>query len=151
MKMPNAMSIKFTKLIFAISAITVLGGILSIISRDRTLLYLSGGVALAGSMKIIDFYRSFKEDRFECVEGILIEEQPAIARRRHTIVLEQEDGQIVRRILEGRYRLKLGVGYRFYLKTEPAADASLELPEMLQPAQVVLGHEEASFLSGKQI
>lgn len=73
------------------------------------------------------------------------------ARKRHTIVLALEDGSLEQRILEGRYKLKIGTDYRFYLKREPIAEIQIELPEILQPAIVVLGHEELSFSSGKQI
>ena len=73
------------------------------------------------------------------------------ARKRHTIVLALEDGSLEQRILEGRYKLKIGTDYRFYLKREPIAEIQIELPEILQPAIVVLGHEELPFSSGKQI
>ena len=59
--------------------------------------------------------------------------------------------QLEQRILEGRYKFKIGTDYRFYLKREPIAEIQIELPEILQPAIVVLGHEELPFSSGKQI
>lgn len=73
------------------------------------------------------------------------------ARKRHMIVLALEDGSLEQRILEGRYKLKIGTDYRFYLKREPIAEIQIELPEILQPAIIVLGHEELPFSSGKQI
>jgi len=151
MKMPTPIATKFTKLILVILAITILGIILAIISQDHTLLLLSAGVAIAGGVKIIDYYRAIKEQRYECIEGTLVREQAGYARKRHTIVLAQEDGSLEQRILEGRYKLKVGSDYRFYLKREPIAENQIELPEILQPAIVVLGHEELSFSSGKQI
>ena len=151
MKMPTPIATKFTKLILVILAITILGIILAIISQDHTLLLLSAGVAIAGGVKIIDYYRAIKEQRYECIEGTLVREQAGYARKRHTIVLAQEDGSLEQRILEGRYKLKVGSDYRFYLKREPIAEIQIELPEILQPAIVVLGYEELSFSSGKQI
>lgn len=151
MKMPTPIAYKFTKLVVAVSAITLLGIIIAAITKDHTLLLLSAGVAIAGSVKIIDYYRAVKEENYECVEGTLVWEQAGLARKRHTIIIAQEDGTQVQRILEGRYRLQVGSDYRFYIKKEPVAEIQLDLPEMLQPALVVLGHEELSFSSGKQI
>lgn len=151
MKMPTPIATKFTKLVLMILIITVLGIILAIISQDHTLLLLSAGIAVAGGIKIIDYYRAIKEQRYECIEGTLVREQAGYARKRHTIVLAQEDGSLEQRILEGRYKLKVGSDYRFYLKREPIAEIQIELPEILQPAIVVLGYEELSFSSGKQI
>ena len=151
MKMPTPIATKFTKLVLMILIITVLGVILAIISQDHTLLLLSAGIAVAGGIKIIDYYRAIKEERYECIEGTLVREQAGYARKRHTIVLALEDGSLEQRILEGRYKLKIGTEYRFYLKREPIAEIQIELPEILQPAIVVLGHEELSFSSGKQI
>ena len=150
MKMPTPIATKFTKLVLMILIITVLGIILAIISQDHTLLLLSAGIAVAGGIKIIDYYRAIKEQRYECIEGTLVREQAGYARKRHTIVLAQEDGSLEQRILEGRYKLKVGSDYRFYLKLEPVAEIQLDLPEILQPAIVVLGYEELSFSSGKQ-
>lgn len=96
-------------------------------------------------------YRTIKGEHYECIEGTLVREQAGYARKRHTIVLALEDGSLEQRILEGRYKLKIGTDYRFYLKREPIAEIQIELPEILQPAIVVLGHEELSFSSGKQI
>lgn len=151
MKMPTPIAYKFTKLVVAVSAITLLGIIIAAITKDHTLLYLSAGVAVAGSVKIIDYYRAVKEQNYKCVEGTLVWEQAGFARKRHTIVIVQEDGTQVQRILEGRYRLQVGSDYRFYIKKEPVAEIQLDLPEMLQPALVVLGYEELPFSSGKQI
>ena len=151
MKMPSPIANKFTKLVLTILAITIIGIILSIISQDHTLLLLSAGVAVAGSVKIIDYYRTIKGERYECIEGTLVREQAGYARKRHMIVLVLEDGSLEQRILEGRYKLKVGADYRFYLKRESNAEIQIELPEILQPAIVVLGHEELSFSSGKQI
>lgn len=151
MKMPTPIANKFTKLVLVILIITVLGIILAIISQDHTLLLLSAGIAVAGGMKIIDYYRAIKEQRYECIEGTLVREQAGYARKRHTIVLAQEDGSLEQRILDGRYKLKVGSDYRFYLKLEPVAEIQLDLPEILKPAIVVLGYEELSFSSGKQI
>ena len=60
MKMPPPIATKFTKLVLTILAITILGIILSFISQDHTLLMLSAGVAVAGGVKIIDYYRTIK-------------------------------------------------------------------------------------------
>lgn len=62
MKMPPPIATKFTKLVLTILAITILGIILSFVSQDHTLLMLSAGVAVAGGVKIIDYYdRYFKK------------------------------------------------------------------------------------------
>ncbi|MCB7049067.1 hypothetical protein LIZ34_01615 [Intestinimonas butyriciproducens] len=151
MKMPPPIATKFTQLVLTILAITILGIILSFVSQDHTLLMLSAGVAVAGGVKIIDYYRTIKGEHYECIEGTLVREQAGYARKRHMIVLALEDGSLEQRILEGRYKLKIGTDYRFYLKREPIAEIQIELPEILQPAIIVLGHEELPFSSGKQI
>ena len=129
MKMPPPIATKFTQLVLTILAITILGIILSFVSQDHTLLMLSAGVAVAGGVKIIDYYRTIKGEHYECIEGTLVREQAGYARK----------------------RLKIGTDYRFYLKREPIAEIQIELPEILQPAIIVLGHEELPFSSGKQI
>lgn len=151
MKMPTPIAIKFTKLVVAVSGITLLGIIIAAISKDNTLLLLSVCMAIAGSMKIINYYRAVKEEAYECVEGTLVWEHAGLARKRHTIIIEQGDGTQVQRILEGRYQLQVGSEYRFYIKKEPVTEMQLDLPEMLQPAMVVLGHEQLSFSPRKQI
>ena len=93
MKMPPPIATKFTKLVLTILAITILGIILSFISQDHTLLMLSAGVAVAGGVKIIDYYRTIKGEHYECIEGTLVREQAGYARKRHTIVLALEDGK----------------------------------------------------------
>ena len=106
--MPPPIATKFTKLVLTILAITILGIILSFISQDHTLLMLSAGVAVAGGVKIIDYYRTIKGEHYECIEGTLVREQAGYARKRHTIVLALEDGSLEQRILEGRYKFKIG-------------------------------------------
>lgn len=101
MKMPPPIATKFTKLVLTILAITILGIILSFVSQDHTLLMLSAGVAVAGGVKIIDYYRTIKGEHYECIEGTLVREQAGYARKRHTIVLALEDGSLEQRILEG--------------------------------------------------
>ena len=125
MKMPPPIATKFTKLVLTILAITILGIILSFVSQDHTLLMLSAGVAVAGGVKIIDYYRTIKGEHYECIEGTLVREQAGYARKRHMIVLALEDGSLEQRILEGRYKLKIGTDYRFYLKREPIARSRL--------------------------
>lgn len=98
--MPPPIATKFTKLVLTILAITILGIILSFISQDHTLLMLSAGVAVAGGVKIIDYYRTIKGEHYECIEGTLVREQAGYARKRHTIVLALEDGSLEQRILE---------------------------------------------------
>ena len=80
MKMPPPIATKFTKLVLTILAITILGIILSFVSQDHTLLMLSAGVAVAGGVKIIDYYRTIKGERYECIEGTLVREQAGYAR-----------------------------------------------------------------------
>lgn len=94
---------------------------------------------------------SFDKSLEMLVKRKLIIKGVGYARKRHTIVLALEDGSLEQRILEGRYKFKIGTDYRFYLKREPIAEIQIELPEILQPAIVVLGHEELPFSSGKQI
>lgn len=149
MKMPNPIAIRFAKLIFSILSITVLGVIFAMISHDHKLLILSAGVAITGSVKACSFYRQVSKQQYECLEGLLIQEQANIPRKRHTIVLELEDGSRVQRVLDGRYKLKAGSSYRFYLK-EPTNDLP-NLPETIQPSSTVFGFEELPFSSDKQI
>ena len=149
MKMPNPIAIRFAKLIFSILSITVLGVIFAMISHDHKLLILSAGVAITGGVKACSFYRQVSKQQYECLEGLLIQEQTNIPRKRHTIVLELENGSRIQRVLDGRYKLKAGSSYRFYLK-EPANDLP-NLPETLQPAMTVFGFEELPFSSDKQI
>ena len=80
---------------------------------------------------------------------LLVQEQVNIPRKRHAIVLELEDGSRVQRVLDGRYKLKAGSLYRFYLK-KPTNDLP-NLPEALQPFSTVFGFEELSFSTSKQI
>ena len=148
MKMPIPIAIKFAKLVIALASITILGTVIGIALRDQTLLYLSGGVALAGSVKAIDYFRTYKEGRFESVEGILLQEQ---GRKRHSVVLLQDDTEQVQLLLEGRFHFQVGRKYRFYLKKDAIHTEQLNLPAVLQPARIVLGYEELPFSSGKQI
>ena len=149
MKMPTPIAIRFAKLILAILSITVLGAIFAMISHDRKLLILSAGVAITGSVKVCSFYRQVSRQQYECLEGLLVQEQIHISRKRHTIVLELEDGNCVQRVLDGRYKLKVGSSYRFFLK-EPSTEFPI-LPGALQPSSTVLGFEELFFSSDKQI
>ena len=149
MKMPNPIAICFAKLIFSILSITVLGVIFAMISHDHKLLILSAGVAITGGVKVYSFYREVSKQQYECLEGLLIQEQANIPRKRHAIVLELEDGSRIQRVLDGRYKLKAGSSYRFYLK-EPTNDLP-NLPETLQPSSTVFGFEELPFSSDKQI
>ena len=149
MKMPNPIAIRFAKLILAILTMTVLGVILAMISHDNKLLILSAGIAITGGVKVCSFYRQVSKQQYECLEGLLVQEQANIPIKRHTIVLELEDGSRVQRVLDGRYKLKAGSSYRFYLK-KPTNDLP-NLPETLQPSSTVFGFEELSFSTSKQI
>lgn len=140
MKMPNPIAIRFAKLIFSILSITVLGVIFAMISRDHKLLILSTGVAITGGVKACSFYRQVSRQQYECLEGLLVQEQVNIHRKRHAIVLELENGSHVQRVLDGRYKLKAGSLYRFYLK-KPTNDLP-NLPEALQPSSTVFGFEK---------
>lgn len=140
MKMPNPIATRFAKLILTILSITVLGAIFAMISHDRKLLILSAGVAITGSVKVCSFYRQVSKQQYECLEGLLVQEQINISRKRHTIVLELEDGNCVQRVLDGRYKLKVGSSYRFFLK-EPTTEFPI-LPGTLQPSSTVLGFEK---------
>lgn len=119
MKMPNPIAIRFAKLIFSILSITVSGVIFAMISHDHKLLILSAGVAITGGVKACSFYRQVSRQQYECLEGLLVQEQVNIPRKRHAIVLELENGSHVQRVLDGRYKLKAGSLYRFYLKNRP--------------------------------
>ena len=77
MKMPPPIATKFTKLVLTILAITILGIILSFVSQDHTLLMLSAGVAVAGGVKIIDYYRS-RESTMSALKGRLSGNRPAM-------------------------------------------------------------------------
>lgn len=149
MKMPNPIAIRFAKLILAILTMTVLGVILAMISHDHKLLILSAGIAITGGVKVCSFYLQVSKQQYECLEGLLVQEQANIPRKRHTIVLELEDGSRVQRVLDGRYKLKAGSSYRFYLKG--SANELPILPESLQPTVTVFGFEELSFSTSKQI
>lgn len=92
MKMPNPIAIRFAKLIFSILSITVLGVIFAMISHDHKLLILSAGVAITGGVKACSFYRQVSRQQYECLEGLLVQEQVNIHRKRHAIVLELENG-----------------------------------------------------------
>ena len=151
MKMPTPIAIKFAKLVIALSAITILGTVIGIALRDQTLLYLSGGVALAGSVKAIDYFRTYKEGKFECIEGILLQERVILGRKRHSVVLQQDNTEQVQLLLEGRFHFQVGSKYRFYLKKDAIHTGQLNLPEVLQTARIVLGYEEVPFSPGKQI
>ena len=140
MKMPNPIAIRFAKLIFSILSITVLGVIFAMISHDHKLLILSAGVAITGGVKTCSFYRQGSRQQYECLEGLLVQEQVNIHRKRHAIVLELENGSHVQRVLDGRYKLKAGSLYRFYLK-KPTNDLP-NLPEALQPSSTVFGFEK---------
>lgn len=140
MKMPNPIAIRFAKLIFSILSITVLGVIFAMISHDHKLLILSAGVAITGGVKACSFYRQVSRQQYECLEGLLVQEQVNIHRKRHAIVLELENGSHVQRVLDGRYKLKAGSLYRFYLK-KPTDDLP-NLPEALQPSSTVFGFEK---------
>ena len=117
-KMPTPMVIKFAKLVIAIASIAILGTVIGIALKDQTLLYLSGGVALAGSVKAIDYFRTYKEGRFESVEGILLQERVILGRKRHSVVLQQDNTEQVQLLLEGRFHFQVGSKYRFYLKKD---------------------------------
>lgn len=151
MKMPIPIAIKFAKLVIALASIAILGAVIGIALKDQTLLYLSGCVALAGSVKATDYFRTCKEDRYESVEGILLQERVVLGRKRHSVVLQQEDTEQVQLLLEGRFHLQVGSKYRLYLKKNAIHTEQLNLPEVLQPARIVLGYEEVPFSSGKQI
>lgn len=140
MKMPNPIAIRFAKLIFSILSITVLGVIFAMISHDHKLLILSAGVSITGGVKACSFYRQVSRQQYECLEGLLVQEQVNIHRKRHAIVLELENGSHVQRVLDGRYKLKAGSLYRFYLK-KPTNDLP-NLPEALQPSSTVFGFEK---------
>ena len=140
MKMPNPIAIRFAKLIFSILSITVLGVIFAMISHDHKLLILSAGVAITGGVKACSFYRQVSRQQYECLEGLLVQEQVNIHRKRHAIVLELEDGSRVQRVLDGRYKLKAGSLYRFYLKKQ--TNDLPNLPETLQPSSTVFGFEK---------
>ena len=75
MKMPNPIAIRFAKLIFSILSITVLGVIFAMISHDHKLLILSAGVAITGGVKACSFYRQVSRQQYECLEGLLVQEQ----------------------------------------------------------------------------
>lgn len=149
MKMPNPIAIRFAKLIFSILSITVLGVIFAMISHDHKLLILSAGVSITGGVKACSFYRQVSRQQYERLEGLLVQEQVNIHRKRHAIVLELENGSHVQRVLDGRYKLKAGSLYRFYLK-KPTNDLP-NLPEALHPSSTVFGFEELSFSTSKQI
>lgn len=140
MKMPNPIAIRFAKLIFSILSITVLGVIFAMISHDHKLLILSAGVSITGGVKACSFYRQVSRQQYERLEGLLVQEQVNIHRKRHAIVLELENGSHVQRVLDGRYKLKAGSLYRFYLK-KPTNDLP-NLPEALQPSSTVFGFEK---------
>ena len=102
MKMPNPIAIRFAKLIFSILSITVLGVIFAMISHDHKLLILSAGVAITGGVKACSFYRQVSRQQCECLEGLLVQEQVNIHRKRHAIVLELENGSHVQRVLDAK-------------------------------------------------
>ena len=61
------------------------------------MLILSAGVAITGGVKACSFYRQVSRQQYECLEGLLVQEQVNIHRKRHAIVLELENGSHVQR------------------------------------------------------
>lgn len=147
MKMPHSIAQKLTKLILAIISITVLGLILSIVMHDHTLLLLTICIAVSGGVKCLDYFRTVKEGRYDCLKGQLLDEHASLGRKRHSIILLLEDGTQVQRIIQGRYNLKKGACYCFYLKRDDHSLCFDQLPESLQPASIVLGLESCSLSS----
>lgn len=119
MKMPNPIAIRFAKLIFSILSITVLGVIFAMISHDHKLLILSAGVAITGGVKACSFYRQVSRQQYECLEGLLVQEQVNIHRKRHAIVLELENGSHVQRVLMDDINSKLEAYIDFTSKNRP--------------------------------
>ncbi len=150
MKIPTPIANKLLKLVLLIVAVVVLGIVLGVAMRDRTMILLSAGVAVAGALKVIDLFRTVKAGRYECLEGQLIDDHVALGRKRHTILLALEDGTQVQHILEGRYQFIKGAHYCFYLRKADREYPLDKIPESLWPASVVLGFEAHSFSSGKQ-
>ena len=149
MKMPNPIAIRLAKLILSILSITVLGVIFAMISHDHKLLILSAGVSITGGVKACSFYRQVSRQQYECLEGLLVQEQVNIHRMRRAGGRGRGGGGREQRVLDGRYKLKAGSLYRFYLK-KPTNDLP-NLPEALQPSSTVFGFEELSFSTSKQI
>lgn len=147
MKMPNPIAQKLTKLVLSISSITILGLVLGIVTHDHTLLLLTLGIAVSGGIKCLDYFRTVKEGRYDCLKGQLLDEHISLGRKRHNIILLQDDGTQIKRIIQGRYKLNKGAYYCFYLKRDDHSLCFDQLPESMQPASIVLGFESCSLSS----
>lgn len=91
MKMPTPIASRFVKLVVTIAAMTSTGILIAVISSDQVLFYLSAGIAIAGTVKIADYYRAIRRKDYECLEGTLVSAQVSPVRKRQKITIMQQN------------------------------------------------------------
>lgn len=141
-EMPYAIQLTFWKYLLLYSGIGLLGLILSYAMRDLSLALLSAAVIGFGSIRAFYLYRSVRNKDFSVLEGTVISDTKLAIRNAHVLILMDECGISHRLLLSGTKLLEPQRDYRLYLLSADEEPDMTSLPDILAPAQTMLGQEE---------
>lgn len=141
-EMPHAIQQTFWKYLLLYSGIGLLGLILSYAMRDLDLALLSIAVMGFGSVKAFNLCSSVRNKDFRVLEGTVISDTKLAIRNCHVLILTDERGVAHRLLLSGNKLLEPQRDYRLYLLSANGEPNMASLPDLLAPAQTVLGQEE---------
>jgi hypothetical protein len=122
-------------------SIIVLGTVWGIAAKDRIILLLSIGLAVAGAFRILDIYRLVCRSEYEELAGTVISDAKVPARRRHRIAFLTDAGEEKHITLNGRASFQAGSRWLLFIsKCDPLFE-NAGFPESLKPSRTLLGRK----------
>lgn len=141
-KLPTAIAQRFCKMIVCAAAITIVGLIWGIASRDTVVIGLTIAISAAGALKAKTLYQTAQERNYEMIEGVLRDIRLNKIRKRTEVFCEDQKGTTHHLIIEGIHHFREGEAYRLYIQ-KITVDLTA-VPDAILPGRTLLGYETLS-------
>lgn len=140
-EVPAPIRTTFWKHVLLYGAIVAFGLIWGIVIHDADLLYLTAAIAALGAWRTIYLFKIIHRAKYRILEGMVVSDVKQTLSSGHCITLQLADGSQIRETVAGNRLLSPAHEYRVYLYCPVQSDVVSALPEVLRPAQTLLGYE----------
>lgn len=138
---PAPIRTTFWKYTLLYCAIVMFGLIWGIVIEDADFLYLTTAIAALGAWRMINLFKIIHHARYRTLEGVVVADVKGPLSSGHCLTLQLEDGSQITEVIAGKPQFFPMRTYRIYLYCNEQSNASAALPDLLKPAQMLIGFE----------
>ena len=140
-QIPRPVQVTLYKFSFLYVGIGILGALLSWAMSDFALLLLSIGVLIFGTIRAFGLLQRVRSGDYRVLDGTVRSDTMHPFRSCHTLIIANEYGVARRILVAGKHLLIPERKYRLYLLYKDDKGYGTSLPDMMAPAQTMLGYE----------